>query len=137
MSVVDLGLDVLTALLLVASGLSTLCAAVGVWTLPTFFDRQHPPALAYSAGAWTAGLAATIHFARLDGYAGLKALLIAVLLALSVPVTTMILARAGLFRERWQARHQDDVHPSDRGGDEPASGRGSSAPPDPRDTVRR
>jgi multicomponent K+:H+ antiporter subunit G len=137
MSAIDLGLDILTALLLVGSGLFTLCAAVGVWTLPTFFDRQHPPALAYSAGAWTAGLAATIHFARLDGYSGLKALLIAVLLALSVPVTTMILARAGLFRERWQAREHDEAHASERGHRKPSAGRGSPARPDPRDSVQR
>ncbi len=108
--------DILTAVLLVISGLVTLCGAIGLWTLPNFFDRMHPPALAYSAGAWTAGLAATVHFARIDGMIGLKALLVAVLLALSVSITNVILARAGLFRERWQARQRDAVHPSDRTG---------------------
>ena len=99
-----LALEILTAVLVVLSGLFTLLGAMGVLWLPTFFDRQHAPALAYSAGAWCAGLAAVAHFARVDGYSGLKALYVAILLALAVPVTNMMLARAGLFRERWQAR---------------------------------
>ena len=112
----SLALEILTALLVVLSGLFTLLGAMGVLWLPNFFDRQHAPALAYSAGAWCAGFAAVAHFARVDGYSGLKALYVAILLALAVPVTNMMIARAGLFRERWQARTNeasgtvDDAH---------------------------
>ena len=100
-------LEVLTAVLVVTSGLFTLAGAMGVLWLPSFFPRQHAPALAYSAGAWCAGFAAVAHFARVDGYSGLKALYVALLLALAVPVTNMMVARAGLFRERWQARSSE------------------------------
>lgn len=101
---VALALEILTAILVLLSGLATLVGAMGILWLPSFFDRQHPPALAYSAGAWCAGFAAVAHFARIDGYSGLKAVFVAILLALAVPVTNMMLARAGLFRQRWQAR---------------------------------
>ena len=102
-----LTLEILTAVLVVLSGLFTLVGAMGVLWLPTFFVRQHAPALAYTAGAWCAGFAAVAHFARVDGYSGLKALYVAVLLAIAVPVSNMMLARAGLFRERWQARDSE------------------------------
>ncbi len=103
---VALTLEIITAVFVLLSGLSTLIGAMGILWLPSFFDRQHPPALAYSAGAWCAGFAAVAHFARVDGYSGLKAVFVAILLALAVPVTNMMLARAGLFRQRWSARQE-------------------------------
>ncbi len=103
---VALTLEIITAVFVLLSGLSTLIGAMGILWMPSFFDRQHPPALAYSAGAWCAGFAAVAHFARVDGYSGLKAVFVAILLALAVPVTNMMLARAGLFRQRWSARQE-------------------------------
>lgn len=100
----SLTLEIITAVFVVLSGLSTLLGAMGILWMPSFFDRQHPPALAYSAGAWCAGFAAIAHFARVDGFSGLKAIFVAILLALAVPVSNMMLARAGLFRQRLQAR---------------------------------
>lgn len=101
---IESSLEIITAILLILSGLATLVGAFGVFFLPNFFDRAHAPALAYSAGAWLAGLAAITHFARIDGYSGLKAIFVAILLAMAVPVSNMMLARAGLFRRRWQIR---------------------------------
>ena len=115
-----LTLEILTAVLVVLSGLFTLVGAMGVLWLPTFFVRQHAPALAYTAGAWCAGFAAVAHFARVDGYSGLKALYVAVLLAIAVPVSNMMLARAGLFRERWQARQDPGPATAPPDGNRPA-----------------
>ena len=44
----SLWIEVPVALLLVLSGLFTLSAAVGVVRFKTFFQRMHPPALAFS-----------------------------------------------------------------------------------------
>ena len=109
-------LEITTAILIVLSGLFTLAGAMGIVWLPSFFDRQHPPALAYSAGAWCAGFAAVAHFARIDGFSGLKAVFVAILLALAVPVTNMMLARAGLFRQRWKVRQEQETQPEKTAG---------------------
>ncbi len=45
------------ALLLVLSGIFTLAAAVGVVRFETFFQRMHPPALAFSLSSWCVTLA--------------------------------------------------------------------------------
>ena len=116
----SLTLEIITALFVILSGLSTLVGAMGILWMPSFFDRQHPPALAYSAGAWCAGFAAVAHFARVDGYSGLKAIFVAILLALAVPVSNMMLARAGLFRQRWQARQDPGPATAPPAGNRPA-----------------
>jgi multicomponent K+:H+ antiporter subunit G len=90
----------LVALLLVASGVLCVAAAVGIVRLPTFFRRLHPPALASTLGAWCVALASILYFTALDGRLSLKALLVNVFLAVTAPITTALLARAGLFRKR-------------------------------------
>lgn len=92
--------DVVVALLLLVSGVVVLVAALGLWRLPDFFLRMHAPALASTLAAWTVTLASIVHFsARGDGLA-LHAWLIIIVLSITAPVTTMLLARAALFRRR-------------------------------------
>lgn len=92
--------DVVVALLLLVSGVVVLVAALGLWRLPDFFLRMHAPALASTLAAWTVTLASIVHFsARGDGLA-LHAWLIIIVLSITAPVTTMVLARAALFRRR-------------------------------------
>ena len=78
-----------------------LCADVrlGFVRLQDFFLRMHPPALA-TIGKWCVALAATLYFSWLAGRPTLHPLLIPVFLAVTVPVTTVLLARASLFRRR-------------------------------------
>jgi multicomponent K+:H+ antiporter subunit G len=85
--------------------------------LKDFFQRMHPPALASTLGAWCMALASIIFFSALDGEPILHAWLIPVLLAITVPVTTLLLARTGLFRQRMAG---DDVPPEVSG--EPGEG---------------
>jgi multicomponent K+:H+ antiporter subunit G len=92
--------EIVVALLLVASGLVVLVAALGLWRLPDFFLRMHAPALASTLGAWIVTLASIVHFsARAEGLA-LHVWLIIVVLSITAPVTTIVLARAALFRRR-------------------------------------
>ncbi|HUP98663.1 MAG TPA: Na+/H+ antiporter subunit G [Usitatibacter sp.] len=93
-------IDVVVAILLIASGVLSVAAAVGIVRLPTFFRRLHPPALASTLGAWCVALASILYFTALDGRPSLKALLVNILLAITAPITTALLARAGLFRKR-------------------------------------
>lgn len=101
-----------TAVLLVVSGLAAVVAALGFVRLPTFFARMHPPALASTFGTWTVGLASILYFSFLEGTAVLHAWVIPILLAVAMPVTTVLLARAAMFRKRQTGM---DVPPPLRG----------------------
>lgn len=103
--------ELLVALLLVLSGLLTLVGAVGLWRLPDFFQRMHPPALGFTLGTWSASLASIVYFSALETRLALHSWLIIILLAVTVPVTTTLLARAALFRQR-VATSADSVKPA-------------------------
>lgn len=92
--------EAIVALLLLASGCITLIAALGLVRLPTFFDRMHAPALAQTLAAWCITFASIIHFSTRAGEPRLHIWLIIIILSITVPVTTAVLARAALFRER-------------------------------------
>jgi multicomponent K+:H+ antiporter subunit G len=92
--------EVAVAALLILSGGFVVISAVGYLRLPHFFQRMHPPALAYTLGSWCVALAGIITFSLLDGRVALQPLLILVFLAMTVPVTTVLLARVALFRRR-------------------------------------
>lgn len=96
-------IDALVALLLAAGGLLSLIGALGLLRMPDFFQRMHPPALANTLGAWCVALASIVHFSALESRVALQPWLIVILLAITAPVTTTLLARAALFRKR-QAR---------------------------------
>ncbi|WP_122433669.1 Na+/H+ antiporter subunit G [Pseudomonas viridiflava] len=105
--------EVLTAVLLIASSLFTLTGALGLLRLKDFFQRMHPPALASTLGAWCVALASIIYFSALKSEPIIHAWLIPVLLAITVPVTTLLLARTALFRKRMAG---DDVPAEVSGG---------------------
>jgi multicomponent K+:H+ antiporter subunit G len=92
--------ETIVAGLLVFSGCIALVAALGLWQLQDFFARMHAPALATTLGAWTVALASVIHFSVHDGGLSLHVWLIILVLAITAPVTAMVLARAALFRRR-------------------------------------
>jgi multicomponent K+:H+ antiporter subunit G len=89
-----------TGALLVLSSVFALTGAIGLVRLKDFFQRMHPPALASTLGAWCVALASIIYFSALKQAPILHAWLIPVLLAITVPVTTLLLARTALFRKR-------------------------------------
>jgi multicomponent K+:H+ antiporter subunit G len=92
--------DAIVAVLLLASGLLVLVAAVGLLRLPDFFSRMHAPSIASTLGTWLAALATAIHFTAHQGAPTLSAWLVAVVLSVTAPVTTAFLARAAAFRRR-------------------------------------
>lgn len=105
--------DVVVAALLLASGGLALTAAIGLVRLPDFFLRLHAPALTSTLAAWLVTLGSIIHFSVRESGLSLHAWLIIVLLSITAPLTTVVLARAGLFRRRQAG---DAVPPPLRGG---------------------
>jgi multicomponent K+:H+ antiporter subunit G len=93
-------IEILVAILLVASGLLALTGAIGLVRLRDFFQRMHPPALATTLAAWCSALASVVYFSFVESELVLYPLVINVLLAITAPVTTVLLARAGLLRKR-------------------------------------
>jgi multicomponent K+:H+ antiporter subunit G len=92
--------EAIVALLLVLSGVFVVISAFGFVRLEDFFLRMHPPALAYTLGSWCVTLANVLYFSMREGRPVLHPFLIIALLSISVPVTTLLLARVALFRRR-------------------------------------
>lgn len=95
-----LWLEAIVAALLVLSGLFVVISAVGFVRLNDFFLRMHPPALAYTLGSWCVTLAGILYFSALEDRAVLYPWLIIIMLSITVPVTSVLLARVALFRRR-------------------------------------
>ena len=92
--------QVIEALLLLVSAALVLAASWALARMDDFFQRLHPPALGYTLGAWCVCLACIVHFAVLEDDVQWRFVIIAMLLAITAPIASMLLARAALFRGR-------------------------------------
>ncbi|QLL15895.1 Na+/H+ antiporter subunit G [Pseudomonas chlororaphis] len=99
-------IEIPVAILLVLSSAFALIGAIGMLRMKGYFQRMHPPALASTLGAWCVALASILYFSGMKSAPVLHAWLIPILLSITVPVTTLLLARAALFRKRMAG---DDV----------------------------
>ena len=97
---VPLWAEILVSLLLLASAVFTLAAAIGLVRLQSFFQRMHPPALIYTGAAWCVTLASITYFSAQGHALVLHVWIIIILLSITVPIATVLLARAALFRNR-------------------------------------
>ena len=95
-----LWVDALTAMLVVVGALAALVGSFGLLRLKSFFQRVHAPTLGATLGTWSFVLAAAVRISFDRGQLYLHTLLIAVFIALTVPVTTIFLVRAAVFRSR-------------------------------------
>ena len=92
--------ELAVAVLLVLSGVFVVISAIGFLRLKDCFLRMHPPALAYTFGSWCVTLASILYLSMLESRVLLHPWLIIVLLSITVPATTVLLARVALFRRR-------------------------------------
>ena len=92
--------EVIVAALLVVSGIFVIISAIGFVGLRDSFERMHPPALAYTVASWCVALAGIFYFSTLEARGELHSWLIVILLSITVPVTSLLLARVVLFRRR-------------------------------------
>ena len=92
--------EMLTSLFVLAGAAFAAIGSFGLVRLPTFFRRIHAPTLGATLGVWLMTAATIVFFSAQGDHLFLHAVLIALFVALTAPVSTIFLMRAALFRER-------------------------------------
>lgn len=95
-----LWLEAVVAALVLAGACLALLGGIGLLRLSTFFERVHAPSIIATLGNWCILLGTVVYFSVVDRSLALHALLIAGFLAITVPVGSIFLMRAALFRAR-------------------------------------
>ena len=93
-------LDALSAALVVIGALAALIGSFGLLRFDSFFRRAHAPTLGATVGTWGVTLATVLQISFAAGQLYVHALLVAIFIPLTAPVTTVLLMRAALFRAR-------------------------------------
>ena len=93
-------LAVLIALLVVLGAALALIGSVGLLRLKTFYERIHPPTMGTTLGLGLTLIASMLLFSTLESRPVLHEIVIAVFMAVTTPVTFMLLVRAALHRDR-------------------------------------
>ena len=101
--------QVAIAILVVCGALIALLGSMGLMRLQSYFERVPAPSIIATLGCWLIMWASVIFFSVSDHGFAAHPLLIAVFIAVTVPITTIFLMRAALFRARRAGR---DVPPS-------------------------
>jgi multicomponent K+:H+ antiporter subunit G len=99
---VDLPLwaQILVAALVFAGSLIALMGSVGLLRLKSYFERVHAPSIIATMGCWLIMHATWIYFSVSGQGFVMHSVLIAIFIAVTVPITTIFLMRAALFRSR-------------------------------------
>jgi multicomponent K+:H+ antiporter subunit G len=77
-----------------------LLGSVGLLRLPTFFERVHAPAIIATSACWCILSGCLLYFSLQGNGLALHPVLIALFIAITVPITTIFLMRASMFRAR-------------------------------------
>ncbi|WP_280192702.1 monovalent cation/H(+) antiporter subunit G [Delftia sp. PS-11] len=107
-SVLPLWCQALVAGLALGGAIIAFLGSLGLWRLSSYFERVHAPSIIATMGCWLIMHATWIYFSVSSHSLAVHALLIAVFIAVTVPITTIFLMRAALFRAR---RAGQDVPP--------------------------
>jgi multicomponent K+:H+ antiporter subunit G len=102
-------------LLLVGAGLA-LTGSLGLLRFGSFYERMHAPTLGTTLGIGCILAASTLFSTVLQARLVLHGILIAVFIALTTPVTLMLLARAALYRDRREGDRNVPSAPEQDGG---------------------
>jgi multicomponent K+:H+ antiporter subunit G len=86
--------------LLVLGGLTTLVGSLGLLRLGDFFARMHGPSMTNTVGAGCVLVVSMLMSSALLGRPSLHELLIALLVLMSAPITSIMLVQAALYRNR-------------------------------------
>ena len=108
-AVLPLWLEIIVAALVLGGAGLALLGSSGLLRLPTYFERVHAPSIIATLGCWLIMHGTVLYFSVADGSLALHALLVAVFVAITVPIMSIFLMRAALFRARQAGR---DVPPS-------------------------
>jgi multicomponent K+:H+ antiporter subunit G len=101
--------------LVLAGALLVFAGSLGLVTLKSFYDRVHPPTMGTTLGTGLVLIGSMLYFTDTGSRAVVHEILIAVFMALTTPVTYMLLVRAALERDRVEGRDPLDAkRPSKR-----------------------
>ena len=89
----------LVGLLVVTGAAFTLIGSLGLVRLGNFYERVHPPTLGSTLGALLVILGSVLCFSVLRSRPIVHELLILGFVALTTPVSLLLLARAALYRD--------------------------------------
>lgn len=115
--VVALWVQWVVAVLLVTGALLALIGAFGLLRLRNFFQRIHAPALGNTLGTWVTVAASVVFFSSLGGRPVWHEVLIGCFIFITAPVTSILLVRAALARDRRAGVEHSDG-PAGKTGDE-------------------
>ncbi len=90
----------IVALLLLAGSFLALIGAFGLLRLANFFQRIHAPALGNTLGTWATVFASMLFFSMEGSRPVLHELMISCFIILTAPITSILLVRAALGRDR-------------------------------------
>lgn len=97
--------EVAIGVLVLCGSLIALLGSVGLLRLKSYFERVHAPSIVATLGCWLIMWASVIFFSISSHGFAAHPLLIAVFIAVTVPITTIFLMRAALFRARRAGRN--------------------------------
>jgi multicomponent K+:H+ antiporter subunit G len=90
--------------LLIAAGLLAVIGSFGLLRMPDFFTRMHPPAMSATLGVGCVLIASMLVSSAAAGRVVVHELLITLFVAMTAPVTAMMLARAAVYRSDRRSR---------------------------------
>ncbi|MCE1251527.1 MAG: monovalent cation/H(+) antiporter subunit G [Comamonadaceae bacterium] len=99
-STLPLWAEITIAALVLLGAAIALVGSLGLLRLKTYFERVHAPAIVATLGLWCVMHASILYFSLLGYRLALHPLLLALFVAITVPVTNIFLMRAALFRAR-------------------------------------
>lgn len=91
--------EILTAILLIVGAAITLTGSFGLLRLTTFYERVHAPTLGTTLGTGCVALASIVYFSTLGSRLVVHELLIIAFVAVTTPISLMVLVRAAAFRD--------------------------------------
>ncbi len=97
---VPVWVQVATGVLVLLGAVLALIGSSGMVRMPTFFQRVHATTLGATMGAWALAIATVLYFSFYEKTLVVHSLLVPLFLAMTIPVTTLFLMRATLFRRR-------------------------------------
>ena len=101
--------EITIAAMVLTGATNALLGSWGLLRLKAYCERVHAPAIIATMGCWCIMQGTIVYFSLQGQGLALHALLIALFVAITVPVTNIFLMRAALFRAR---RAGNDVPPS-------------------------
>ncbi|BFO55280.1 monovalent cation/H(+) antiporter subunit G [Acidovorax sacchari] len=106
---IPLWAEIAVAALVLFGAAIAMLGSLSLLRLKTYFERVHAPSIIATIGCWCIMHGTLLYFSVAGHGLALHPLLIALFVAVTVPVTTIFLMRAALFRARRAGR---DVPPS-------------------------